>query len=169
MTKKVKNNKPKTSKKRILDKISSPEDLKKLDIDQLKTLAEEIRNEIIQVTAQKGEDLLRKDIETIAGFNQLGEVALVPHSSPISQSGRVFNIILYDENASCHLALGNAYRLSIEGGEEMSDEEFAQAGGNLSQDHWDFMIGSEEMDVDGIKEDGSTEPVMRGGEWAFDV
>ena len=99
----------------------------------------------------------------------MGEVALVLHSSPISQSGRIFQIILFDENAYCHLALGNAYRYCIKGGEEMSDEEFAQAGGNISQNHWDFMIGSEEVDVDGIIEDGSTEPIMRGGEWAFDV
>jgi aminopeptidase len=96
-------------------------------------------------------------------------VALVPHSSPISQSGLLFYNTLIDENASSHIALGRALKFSVEGGEAMSDEEFAAAGGNQSLIHVDFMIGSEEMDVDGLKGDGTAEPVMRGGEWAFDV
>ena len=124
---------------------------------------------VVKASAKKGEDGLHKLLETDAGSSNLGEVALVPHSSPISQSGLLFNNLLFDENASCHLALGNAYRFCIEGGEEMSDEEFMRAGCNNSQLHIDFMIGSDEMDVDGLKEDGSVEPVIRGGEWAFDV
>lgn len=124
---------------------------------------------VIKATAKKGEDRLHKLLETDAGSRQLGEVAFVPHSSPISQSGLRFQNLLFDENAACHLALGNAYRFCVEGGEEMSDEEFSQAGGNNSQIHIDFMIGSDEMDVDGIREDGTAEPVMRGGEWAFEV
>ncbi len=124
---------------------------------------------IVKASARKGEELLHKLLETDDGSRQLGEIALVPHSTPISQSGRIFQIILFDENASCHLALGNAYRYCVEGGEAMSDEEFSKVGGNKSQNHDDFMIGSDEMDVDGITQDGSTEPVMRGGEWAFDV
>ena len=99
----------------------------------------------------------------------MGEIALVPHSSPISASGRVFYNSLYDENASCHMAIGGAYRFSVEGGEEMSDEEFEAAGGNESDVHVDFMIGSGELDVDGITADGKVEPVMRAGEWVIDI
>jgi len=124
---------------------------------------------VVKASARKGEELLHKNLETDNGAKQLGEVALVPHSSPISQSGLLFQNLLFDENAACHLALGNAYRFCVESGEEMSDEEFSQAGGNNSQIHNDFMIGSDEMDVGGIRADGSTEPIMRGGEWAFDV
>ncbi len=123
----------------------------------------------VKVTAKKGEDDLRKLIETDENASRLGEVALVPNSSPINQSGILFYNTLFDENASCHIALGNAYRTSIEGGADMSNEEFAEAGGNKSLIHTDFMIGSAEMDIDGIKEDGTREPVMRKGEWAFDV
>ena len=124
---------------------------------------------VVDMSAEKGEDVFASWLDIDEGIKHLGEVALVPHSSPISQSGRIFHNLLFDENASCHLALGNAYRFSIKGGEMMSDEEFMLAGGNNSSDHIDFMIGSDEMDVDGFKDDGSTEPIMRGGEWAFDI
>jgi len=100
------------------------------------------------------------------GASRLGEVALVPHSSPISQSGVLFYNTLYDENASSHLAIGRAYRNCIVGCEEASEEEFAARGGNTSANHLDFMIGSAEIDIDGITADGEREPVMRGGEWA---
>jgi len=124
---------------------------------------------IMNFSAQKGEDNLRKLLETDENAKQLGEVALVPHQTPISQSGLVFLSTLYDENASNHLALGSAYRFTVKDGEEMSDEEFAQAGGNDSLIHVDFMFGSGEMDIDGLLADGTSEPVMRAGEWAFDV
>lgn len=125
---------------------------------------------VVKATAEQGDvDILHNWLEIDETFNQLGEVALVPHSSPISQSGQQFHNLLFDENASSHLALGNAYRFCIEGGEKMSDDEFIKAGGNISQDHFDFMIGSENMDVDGITDDGSNEPIMHGGEWAFDI
>lgn len=124
---------------------------------------------VVKATAKKGEASLRKLLETDEGASALGEVALVPHSSPISQTGLLFHNILIDENASCHLALGQAYRATMENGEAMSDDEFATAGGNKSMIHTDFMIGSGEMDVDGIREDGTAEPIMRGGEWAFEV
>jgi len=123
----------------------------------------------IKVTAKKGETDLRKLIETDDNASRLGEVALVPNSSPINQSGILFYNTLFDENASCHIALGNAYRTSIQGGEDMTDEEFAAEGGNKSLIHTDFMIGSAEMDIDGIKEDGTHEPIIRSGEWAFDI
>ena len=102
-------------------------------------------------------------------MKKLGEVALVPHSSPISQSGLLFYNILIDENAASHLALGRAIRFSVDGSETMSDDEFAALGGNDSIAHIDFMVGSGEMDVDGLLPDGKTEPVMRSGEWAFDL
>lgn len=124
---------------------------------------------VVKVQAKKNEEVLRKMTETDEGAARLGEVALVPHSSPISQSGLLFYNTLFDENASSHIALGSSYRETVKDGEGMSDEEFESAGGNDSLIHTDFMIGSEEMDVDGIKEDGSTEAVMRDGEWAFDL
>lgn len=124
---------------------------------------------VVNFSAQKGEETLRKLLETDENATQLGEVALVPHQTPISQSGLVFLSTLYDENASNHLALGTAYRFTLEGGEQMSDEEFAQAGGNDSLIHVDFMFGSGEMDVNGLLADGTSEPVMRAGEWAFEV
>ena len=123
----------------------------------------------IKITAGKGEDDLRKLIETDENASRLGEVALVPNSSPINQSGILFYNTLFDENASCHIALGNAYRTSIEGGADMTNEEFADAGGNKSLVHTDFMIGSPEMDIDGITADETREPIMRQGEWAFQV
>lgn len=97
---------------------------------------------------------------------RLGEVALVPDPSPISQSGIIFFNTLFDENASNHLALGSAYAFSVKGGTEMSDEELAEAGLNRSQTHVDFMVGSDKMDIDGIREDGSTVPIFRNGDWA---
>jgi aminopeptidase len=123
----------------------------------------------VNIKAKKGEEDLRKLIETDENAGRLGEVALVPNSSPISQRGHLFYNILFDENAASHIAFGNAYRSSIEGGTEMSQEEFAARGGNKSLIHVDFMVGSGELDVDGIRDDGTHEPVMRAGEWAFDV
>jgi aminopeptidase len=127
------------------------------------------RGRVVHATAAAGEDALNNLLNTDDTSRSLGEVALVPHSSPISQSGLLFYNILFDENASNHLALGNAYRFSLEGGEEMTAEEFAAAGGNESMTHADFMIGSGKMDVDGITANGTAEPVMRDGEWAFEV
>jgi aminopeptidase len=124
---------------------------------------------VVELKAEKGEQGLQKLLETDEGASRLGEVALVPHSCPISQSGLVFYNILIDENASNHVALGRANKFSIENGEGMSDETFAALGGNDSLVHVDFMVGSGEMDVDGVSEGGAIEPVMRGGEWAFGV
>lgn len=122
---------------------------------------------VVNVAAKKGEAVLRKLIETDEGSARLGEIALVPHSSPISQAGLLFFNTLFDENASNHVAVGRAYRFCLKGGTGMTDEEFEAAGGNDSLTHVDFMIGSAEMDVDGVTSDGATEPVMRAGEWAF--
>jgi aminopeptidase len=123
----------------------------------------------VKISAEEGEGTLRQFLETDAGASRLGEVALVPYSSLVSQCGRIFYNILIDENASSHLGLGRAYRFFLEKGETLSDEEFAAAGCNLSSTHLDLMIGSGEMDVDGVRSDGVAEPVMRGGEWAFEV
>lgn len=125
--------------------------------------------QITKVTAKRNEAILQKLVDTDEGSKRLGEIALVPASSPISKRGHLFYNTLYDENASCHIAIGRAYRFTLAGGEELNDEEFMAAGGNVSLNHVDFMIGSPQMDIDGINEDGSREPVMRQGEWAFDV
>ena len=124
---------------------------------------------VVKVTATKGEEFMQKLLETDEGASKLGEVSLVPHSSPISQSGLLFYNILIDENASCHIALGSGIRTCVENGNKLTDEEFSGAGGNVSIHHLDFMIGSEKMDIDGIKEDGSKEAIFRKGEWAFKV
>ncbi len=123
----------------------------------------------VNFSAKKGDADLRKLIETDENAGRLGEVALVPNSSPICQSGILFYNTLLDENASCHLALGSAYKSSMQGGVDMTDEEFAERGGNKSLIHVDFMIGSAKMDIDGIQSDGTREPLMRNGEWAFSV
>jgi aminopeptidase len=96
-------------------------------------------------------------------------VALVPFSSPISKAGRLFYNTLYDENASCHVALGRAYPGTLQDGTGMSPEKLAAAGCNISLIHVDFMIGSNKMNIDGITKDGRSEPVMRDGEWAFET
>ncbi|MEO8355989.1 MAG: aminopeptidase [Chloroflexota bacterium] len=124
---------------------------------------------IVKVNAKKNEAILQKLINTDEGSTRLGEAALVPASSPIAQRGHLFYNTLFDENASCHIAIGRAYRFTLTGGEELDDEEFNAAGGNTSLNHVDFMIGSPHMDIDGITEEGTREPVMRQGEWAFDV
>lgn len=122
---------------------------------------------IIKAEARHGNETLQHLIETDEGAHYLGEVALVPHDSPISNAGIIFFNTLFDENASNHLAIGNAYSFCLEGGKTMSKEELEAAGANESVTHVDFMIGSAEMDIDGIKEDGTSEPVFRKGNWAI--
>ncbi|PLT34439.1 aminopeptidase [Bacillus sp. V5-8f] len=122
---------------------------------------------IVGVKAEEGEEILKQLVETDEGSHYLGEVALVPYNSPISQSNILFFNTLFDENASNHLAIGSAYAFCIEGGKKMSAEELAENGLNESLTHVDFMIGSRVMDIDGIKEDGSTDPIFRNGDWAF--
>jgi len=122
---------------------------------------------VTSVTASAGESYIRQVLEIDEGARRLGEVALVPHSSPISQMGMLFHSTLIDENAASHLALGRGFRFAMEGGAAMSAQEFAAAGGNDSLVHIDCMVGSGEMDVDGITADGRSEPIMRAGEWAL--
>ena len=121
---------------------------------------------IVELHADKGEAVLRTLVETDPGAARLGEIALVPHSSPIAQTGVLFYNTLYDENAASHVAIGAAYKFTMRRGETMSDEQFEHSGGNRSATHVDFMIGSGELDIDGVLDDGTTEAVMRSGEWA---
>lgn len=127
------------------------------------------KGRVVSATAKKGEEQLHKILEIDERLKYIGEIALVPHSSLISQSNLLFYNILVDENASCHIALGKGYKPSLENGEKMSDTEFMAAGGNISLTHIDFMIGSAEMNIDGILENGEKDPIMRNGEWAFEV
>ncbi len=122
---------------------------------------------VTEVRAAQGQDALERLLATDEGATRLGEVALVPHSSPISQSGLLFYNTLFDENAASHLALGRAYRFCAEGGTTMSDAEAQAVGLNDSLAHVDFMIGSAETEIAGVRDDGAEEPVMQGGEWAF--
>ncbi|MFN4251977.1 aminopeptidase [Deinococcus sp.] len=122
---------------------------------------------ITKASAEQGESALLKMIDTDEGSHRLGEVALVPHSSPISRSGLFFFNTLYDENAASHIAIGSAYRFNVRGGVDMSLEDFLAAGGNDSLTHVDWMIGSGEMDVDGVAKDGTREAVMRAGEFVI--
>jgi aminopeptidase len=119
----------------------------------------------VSATAERGEAVLKDLLATDAGSCRLGEVALVPHNSPVAQSGVLFYNTLFDENAACHVALGSAYKFTIEDGEAMTDEQFEAAGGNRSATHVDFMIGSAELEVDGVRPDGTAEPLLRNGDW----
>ncbi|KMJ59499.1 peptidase M29 [Bacillus sp. LL01] len=121
---------------------------------------------IVSFEAEEGYETLQKLIETDEGSHYLGEVALVPHDSPISNTNLIFYNTLFDENASHHLAIGNAYSFALEGGKQMSEEELEAAGANSSITHVDFMIGSSDMNIDGITHDGARVPLFRQGNWA---
>jgi aminopeptidase len=121
---------------------------------------------IVEAKASRGEEVLQKVLDTDDGARRLGEVALVPHSSPISASGLLFYNTLFDENASCHIALGQCYSKCFLDGSSLTSDQIAAKGGNKSLIHIDWMIGSGEIDIDGIKPDGSHVPVFRKGEWA---
>ena len=121
---------------------------------------------IVEAKASKGEAVLNKVLDTDDGARRLGEVALVPHSSPISASGVLFYNTLFDENASCHIALGQCYSKCFLDGASLSQDQIKAQGGNSSLIHIDWMIGSDKVDIDGVRADGSKVPVMRCGEWA---
>ncbi len=124
---------------------------------------------ITKASATRGEEVLHRLLDSDEGARRLGEVALVPHSSPISQSGLLFYNTLYDENAACHIALGQCYAKCFLDGANLSVDEIAARGGNSSMIHVDWMIGGAETDIDGITADGDRVPVFRGGEWATDL
>jgi aminopeptidase len=135
------------------------------------TLIEGIRmrfegGRIVEAHADRGQEVLLKVLDTDEGARRLGEVALVPHSSPISQSGLLFLNTLFDENAASHIAVGQCYPVCITGSDELTPEEMEARGANSSNIHIDWMIGSAQVDVDGVRPDGSRGPVMRKGEWA---
>ena len=134
-------------------------------IDNFKITFNEGR--VTDISAEQGEEVLQRLIDTDEGAKHLGEVALVPHASPISQSNVLFYNTLFDENASNHFALGSAYAFCLEGGKTMTREDLVKGGLNQSITHVDFMVGSENMDIDGVLEDGTTEAVFRNGNWAF--
>jgi len=123
------------------------------------------QGKIVKATATTGEAALQQLISTDEGARRLGEVALVPHNSPIAQSGILFWNTLFDENAASHIALGQAYSTCLIGGEKMSEEELAAHGANDSLIHVDWMIGGPAMNVDGVRADGTAEPLMRSGDW----
>lgn len=122
---------------------------------------------VVDFSADQGYDTLKRLVETDDGAGRLGEIALVPHQSPISNSNLIFYNTLFDENASSHLAFGQAYQVNLQGGTEMDEKELADSGANKSLVHVDFMIGSGEMNVDGITPDGRREPLIRNGNWAL--
>jgi aminopeptidase len=120
---------------------------------------------IVEAHATRGEEVLRKLIDTDEGARRLGEVALVPHSSPIAHSGMLFYNTLFDENAASHIALGQAYTSCVRDGDKLTPEQLAAKGANDSLIHVDWMIGSEKLDIDGITAEETAEPLMRQGEW----
>lgn len=121
--------------------------------------------EVVAFSAAKGQDTLGQLLQ-IKGAKSLGEVSLVPDPSPISQSGITFFNTLFDENASDHMALGQAYPFAIVGGTDMTPDEQRAAGLNIADTHVDFMMGSAQMNIDGITHDGQRVPIFRNGDWA---
>ncbi|MFC4456459.1 aminopeptidase [Deinococcus sonorensis] len=129
------------------------------------TLIEDIQvrfehGRVVEATASRGQDVLTALLDTDEGARHIGEIALVEHDSPVARTGLLFYNTLFDENAASHIALGRAYPFTVEG-------DLKAAGGNDSLIHVDWMIGTPDTDVDGLRDDGSREPVMRGGKWAF--
>ncbi|EJF98883.1 hypothetical protein MEI_00050 [Bartonella vinsonii subsp. arupensis Pm136co] len=133
-------------------------------IDNIEVRFEEGR--IVDARASTGQEVLQQVLQSDEGASRLGEVALVPHSSPISRSGLLFYNTLFDENAACHIALGQCYSKCFLDGASLTAEEIAARGGNKSVIHIDWMIGSGEIDIDGITQDDTKVPVFRKGEWA---
>jgi len=133
-------------------------------IDNIQVKFEEGR--IVDAKASRGEEVLKKVLDTDEGASRLGEVALVPHSSPISRSGLLFFNTLFDENAASHIALGQCYSKCFIDGTKLTPQQIAAQGGNQSLIHIDWMIGNAETDIDGIHADGRVVPVFRKGEWA---
>ncbi|HXA56447.1 MAG TPA: aminopeptidase, partial [Candidatus Acidoferrum sp.] len=139
-------------------------------LSHMGTMIEEISvrfegGKIAQAKAARGNQVLESLIGTDDGARRLGEVALVPHSSPIASSGLLFLNTLFDENAACHIALGQAYSICLKNGDKLTPDELAARGANKSLIHVDWMIGSNRIDVDGVTAAGASEPLIRQGEW----
>ena len=123
--------------------------------------------EVVEYGAKKGEEVLKALLSVDAGAKRLGEVALVPYHSPISQSNILFYNTLFDENASCHLAFGNAYTMNIKDGVTSKEEDLIPLGYNKSLIHVDFMIGSKDLSIVGVKQDGTEVAVFVDGDFAI--
>jgi aminopeptidase len=123
--------------------------------------------EVIDFGAKKGEEVLKGMLETDDGAKRLGEVALVPYDSPISNQNILFYNTLFDENASCHFALGKAYLLCVENGENIDPKDFDKMGINDSLIHVDFMVGTKDLEITGICHDGSEVPVFKKGNFVI--
>ena len=124
---------------------------------------------VVEYSAQTGEEILGKLLDMDEGARYLGEVALVEYDSPISKSEKVFYNTLFDENASCHLALGGAYPTCISGSENQSEEELKNRGMNNSLTHEDFMIGTADMEIIGVDSEGNETLIMKDGNFAFTI
>ncbi len=124
------------------------------------------QGQVVDYTAEEGLESLKTLLESDEGSRRLGEVALVPYSSPISRMKTLFYNTLFDENASCHFALGECYPTTVKGGTKMSEEELSAIGGNSSMNHVDFMVGTEDLTITGIKEDGEEIVIFKKGDWS---
>ena len=122
---------------------------------------------VVEHHAEKGEELLTKLLDTDAGARRIGEIALVPASSPINRSGLLFYNTLFDENAACHIAFGQGYPGTVKGGNSMTREQLRDCGVNESLVHEDVMVGSDDMTITGLTENGETVVIFENGEWAF--
>ena len=133
-------------------------------IEGIEVLFEDGR--ITKATASRGEVIFERLLETDEGAARIGEVALVPYASPISESGVLFYNTLFDENAACHIALGQCYKDCLKDASGLSDDDIATRGGNASLIHVDWMIGGRDTNIDGISQSGKIIPVFRQGNWA---
>ena len=123
---------------------------------------------VVEFDAEVGRDTLESILETDEGARRLGEVALISKNTPIRETGILFYDTLYDENASCHLALGSAFPECYEGGCDLSAEELRRRGLNKSATHVDFMIGADDLDITGITVDGEEVPIFVNGQWTWE-
>lgn len=123
---------------------------------------------VVDFSAEEGMESLERMVNSDDGSRYLGEVALVPYNSPISNMKTLFYNTLFDENASCHFALGRCYPTTVKGGADLNEEELKQVGGNVSMIHVDFMVGTSDLTITGIKKDGSEVPVFIDGNWAME-
>jgi aminopeptidase len=122
---------------------------------------------VVDYDAKTNKKMLTELLNTDKGSKRLGEIALVPYDSPISNTGLMFYNTLFDENASCHFALGESYPICIEGGAEMSEEELLKSGANVSDKHVDFMVGTSDLEITGITEDGTEIQIFLNGNFVI--
>jgi len=122
---------------------------------------------VVDFSAEEGYDALARLLDTDEGSRRLGEIALIPYDSPISNQRILYYNTLFDENASCHLALGDCYPNTVKGGELLERDELLERGGNHSANHVDFMFGTADMEITGIKKDGTRHPIFKNGNFVF--